>query len=208
LIAILIHVQTKFPSLVHIECQVGSVHLERVVAVKVADPEKQRPRGQSKLGDVISQVKKGQTGFRPQPDGSGSNLHFRARVAIHPQIVSRGQRPIRRCFQPVSLAARLEGNRSLNKADATSAGRWILLVILRQSRWHNWQHRPDCRKHCNEKSSAHIHVVFPYCGFRAARLFLFSYDLIRTDFLVILIKHIPKTQVPYGQQGTPPKVKW
>ncbi len=76
------------------------------------------------------EIKKSQTRLRPQPDGSGTDLNFRARVLVHPQIVARGQRTVRHRFQPVALPAGLEGNRALYQADASGASRRILIVAL------------------------------------------------------------------------------
>ena len=107
--------------------------------------EEHRACRQTKLRDVVVQIEEGHAGVRTETDRGRSDLYFSARITVSPKIVSRGQRAILHCIEPVALALRLKRNRALNIAETASARRWILIVILvlRRGEGDNLEKRQD-----------------------------------------------------------------
>jgi hypothetical protein len=108
LISILIDVQAIFSRAIHIESQIRSINFERIIARVAADAEGHRTNRQTKLRNVITQIKKSNAGFWAKANRRGSQLNISARIAVHPQVIANRQRTVRHGLQPIAHTTRLK----------------------------------------------------------------------------------------------------
>jgi hypothetical protein len=156
LIAILVHVNAIFARLVDIERQVRRINLEGLAFAKVADAEEDCSKRQAQLSRVVVQSQQRHARLRAEANGSRSNLHFGATVAVGPEVVASGQRTIGNGVKPVALTTGLKRNRALDVAKASRTGwRVLVVLVLRQCGGDNLEKQQDYRRErCKGKSCA------------------------------------------------------
>jgi hypothetical protein len=130
LIAIFIHINAVLSRVSHIESQIWSVNLERIIPIKISNTEEHRAYRNSQLRDVVFEIEKSKAGFGSKTDGSRSNLYFGARIPVGPEIVARGQWAVGDGIEPVALSAGLKRDCSLHIADAPCTAWGILIILL------------------------------------------------------------------------------
>ncbi len=109
------------------EGQIGSVDLDRVIVVEVADANQEGALREAQLHDAVVEFEEGQAGFTAQANRSRSNVQFGARILIGPKIVAGGQRTIRNGVDPVAFAAGLKRYGALGEVHTGNAG-WGIVV--------------------------------------------------------------------------------
>ena len=72
-------------------------------------------------------------------DGGRAGLQFSARIFVNPDFIADGHWTISRGAAPIALPTGLQGNGTINIADARDARGWILFFIRSRLRGYNTQ---------------------------------------------------------------------
>ena len=129
-IAVFIHINAKCPGLLHSESQIRSVHFVEVAFAQFTDAEVDAAFGKAHLRDALVKVQEGESCHTAEMDGGCAGLQLRAGVFVYPKLVADRDRTVSGRTTPVTFPAGLQGNGTVNIADARDA-RWGILFFVR-----------------------------------------------------------------------------
>ena len=110
----------------HAKRKVRRIHLEHVVAVKIAHTHIDRSGVQLYLNRVVIQIQVGNRGLPAHANRRGPDMHLSSRAVACPETISRSHGPVDGGPAPVRLAAGLERNLARHVVQPGHTHRWII----------------------------------------------------------------------------------
>ena len=109
---------------------IGGVDFENVVAIEIPNANVNRAGAELDLNRAVVQIEKREASVRREIDHGRSELNFRSRIAIGPQLVTCRHGTIRNGLHPLRFSSGLEGNGPFHIAQARDASGRIILILI------------------------------------------------------------------------------
>src|SRR5258708_8134251 len=127
-VAIFINVNAKSTRLFNDEGQIRSVHFVDIALTQFADTEVDATFRKAHLRDALIKVQEGKRGHAAEMHRGRAGLQFGAGIFVNPDLVSDGHRTVFGGTAPIALSAGLQGDGTVDVADARDA-RWRIFFI-------------------------------------------------------------------------------
>src|SRR5262249_1290220 len=123
-----VHVDAIAASAKNRKGKIRSVHLKRLLVIKVTDANIQRAFGQENLRHIVGQIQKGKASVVREADDRTAEMQFGAGAVVGPEFVARGHRPVNDRINPIVGAGGIERNVAARKCQASYPARGVVPV--------------------------------------------------------------------------------